>query len=334
MKRTAVIFTLIFGISIFLTTVSPISASAADKTIELSLYWPLGKAMQWKGYTKFMDAVEKRTNGRVKFKRFCCGTMGGDLEAVEQLRAGALDIFAGGVGIWSRYHAPINMIVLPHLFRDYGHVWKFVESPYWNELVGGLEKYNIKPITNYNAGNRDVFNSKRPINTADDIKGLKLKVPRIKSWITLWNTMGAVATPMKVTEQYMALKTGVIDGAEMSMMNTKNNKMYEAAKYYTVLQICWIGPLMGMNLDRWNSLPKDLQDIIVEEAQNGAKWTFDEGEKLNQEALSWMEKNHGLIVNRNPDMASFKAKVDIAYKEYAKEPWFDGKLIEKIRAIK
>ena len=89
MKTKITILALIVGISFLFSNISTTPAMAADETIELSLYWPLGKAMQWQGYTKFMDAMEKRTNGRVKFKRFCCGTMGGDLEAVEQLRAGA-----------------------------------------------------------------------------------------------------------------------------------------------------------------------------------------------------------------------------------------------------
>ena len=87
-----------------------------------------------------------------------------------------------------------------------------------------------------------------------------MKVPRIPSFITLWKTLGAIPHVMKVTEQYMAMQTGVVDGAEMSMINAKNNKMYEVTKYYTVLQVNWLGPLMTMNLDRWNSTCLSLRD--------------------------------------------------------------------------
>ncbi|UCG64745.1 MAG: TRAP transporter substrate-binding protein [Deltaproteobacteria bacterium] len=334
-KGKLLVLTLVVGISFILIGASLSVAAAAGKPIELSLYWALGnKTLQYKGMTKFMDAAEKRTNGRVKFKRFCCGTMGADLESLEQMRIGALDIRTAGLGVYAPYHAPINMTALPYVFKDYDHLWKFVESPLWYELVKGLEKSNMKPITNFNAGFRDVFNSKRPVHRVEDLKGLKLKVPRIPSFITLWKTLGAIPHVMKVTEQYMAMKTGVVDGAEMSMINAKNNKMYEVTKYYTVLQICWLGPLMTMNLDRWNGLPGDIQKIITEEAKKGAKWTFVEGERQNREALRWMEKEKGLIVDWNPDTASFQAKVEEAYKVYAKEKWFDSEMIRKIRAIK
>lgn len=324
-----VVFFMVMGLSM----ATP--AKAADKPIELVLYWMLSKdTLQYKGLTMFMDGVEKRTNGKIKFKRFCCKTLGADLESIEAMRMGSIDLRCMGVGIYARYHRPIDTIVLPFLLRDYDHAYKFVASPLWYEITKGLEKSNIKPITNFNAGFRDVSNNRKPINTVEDLKGLKIRVPKISSWVTTWKAFGASPVAMKYPEIYMGLKTGVIDAQENGPNNTKEAKLYEVQKYFSYIKYAWLGPLLSMNLDKWNSLSKEHQDIITEEAKKGAKWTFDMGKKMNDDALKWMEKEKGLQVNWNPDTPSFRKAAEKAYTEFRKESWYDQSLVDKIRALK
>ena len=324
-----VVFFMVMGLSM----ATP--AKAADKPIELVLYWMLSKdTLQYKGLTMFMDGVEKRTNGKIKFKRFCCKTLGADLESIEAMRMGSIDLRCMGVGIYARYHRPIDTIVLPFLLRDYDHAYKFVASPLWYEITKGLEKSNIKPITNFNAGFRDISNNRKPINTVEDLKGLKIRVPKISSWVTTWKAFGASPVAMKYPEIYMGLKTGVIDAQENGPNNTKEAKLYEVQKYFSYIKYAWLGPLLSMNLDKWNSLSKEHQDIITEEAKKGAKWTFDMGKKMNDDALKWMEKEKGLQVNWNPDTPSFRKAAEKAYTEFRKESWYDQSLVDKIRALK
>jgi len=311
------------------------SAQAADKPITLTLYWMQGKdTLQFKGLKKMMDGIEQRTNGGIKFKVFCCGSMGADLESIEAMRMGSIDMRCAGIGIWARYHRPIDQIVLPFLFDSYDHAYKFVSSPLFYEITDGLEKSNIKPITNFNAGFRDIANTKRPVNTVEDVKGLKIRVPKISSWVTTWKAYGASPVAMKFPEVYMALKTGVIDAQENGPNNTKDMKFYEVHKYFSYIKYAWLGPLLSMNLDRWKSLSKEYQDIIIEEAQKGAKWTFDMGKQMNDDALKSMEKEKGLIVNWTPDRESFRKASEKAYEEFQKQDWYDQALIDKIRAMK
>ena len=329
-------FVSILMISCFLIGLSlTSSAKAADKPIQLIFYWMMGKdTLQFKGLDKFMQGVEQRTNGKVKFKVFCCGSMGADLESIEAMRMGSIDLRCAGVGIWARYHRPIDMIVLPFLLRDYDHAYKFVASPYWYEITKGLEKSNIKPITNFNAGFRDISNNKRPVNTVENVKGLKIRTPKISSWVTTWKAFGASPVAMPMPELYMALKTGVVDAQENGPNNSKDQKYYEVQKYFSYIKYAWLGPLMGMNLEKWNGLPEDIQKIIMEEAKKGAKWTFEEGKKANDDALKWMEKEKGLNVNWNPDIDSFRKATEKAYEKFKKEAWYDQALVDKIRALK
>lgn len=321
-----VVFFMVIGFSM----TSP--AKAAD--IDLTLYWMLAKeTLQYKGLTLFMDGVEKRTNGEIKFKRFCCKTLGADLESIEAMRMGSIDLRCMGVGIYARYHRPIDMIVLPFMLRDYDHAYKFVTSPLWYEITKGLEKSNIKPITNFNAGFRDITNNRKPIKTVEDVKGLKIRVPKISSWVTTWKAFGASPVAMAYPEVYMALKTGVIDAQENGPNNTKEAKLYEVQKYFSYIKYAWLGPLLSMNLDKWNSLSKEHQDIIMEEAKKGAKWTFEQGKKMNDDALKYMESK-GMNVIWNPDTPSFRKAADKAFEEFKKESWYDQAMVDKIRALK
>ncbi len=211
-----------------------VAVSAADKPIELKLYWPMGKkALQWSTLVMFMDSVEKASDGRVKFKRYCCKAMGSAEDSTEAVRGGSLDITVVGIGTFGKYEPAINHVVLPYLFDDYDHVYRFVSSPLWFELTKGLEKHGLKPITNVNAGFRDLLTTKKPVKTVADLKGVKVKVAPIKPFLTVWEKLGAVVTPMKTTEQYMAMKTGVIQGVEMPPTNMVASKLCEVGKYYS-----------------------------------------------------------------------------------------------------
>ncbi|MBW1700147.1 MAG: TRAP transporter substrate-binding protein [Deltaproteobacteria bacterium] len=336
MKKRRIYWVSIVIVTVLLASFSVAPAEQAkDKPIELIFYWMLGKeTLQYKGFQIMMKGIEERTKGRVKFKFFCCGSMGSDLESMEAMRMGSIDMRCMGVGTYARYHRPIDMIVMPFVFRDYDHVYKFVTSPLWYEITRGLEKSNIKPITNFNAGFRDIANNKRPVNSVSDVAGFKIRVPMISSWVTTWKAFGASPVAMKYTELYMALKTGVIDAQENGPNNFKDAKLYEVQKYFSYIKYAWLGPLLSMNMDKWNSLPKDIQQIIMEEAQKGAKWTFEMGEKMNDDALRWMEKEKGLIVNWNPDRESFRKASEKAYEGFRKKSWYDQAIIDQIRAIK
>ncbi len=334
MKYKHCILAILVISALILPNLSAVAAYAADDTVKLKLYWPLGKkSLQWRTLTKFMDGVEQTSKGRVKFKRFCCGSLGGDMEGIEQVRNGSIDMAAVGVGVYGAFHAPINMIVLPYVFKDYAHVYRFVSSPQWYELTKGLEKNGIRPIININAGFRDLVTTKKPVRTVADLKGLKIKVGRVKPWVTLWSTYGAVPAPLEVTEHYMAMKTGVVDGIEMPPNNVYVSKVCEVSKYYSDIKVAWIGPMVSMNLKRWNSLPKDLQGIIMAEAKKASKWGFEEGEKQNNDALKIMKKKFGLVEVENVDLEDFKKEAAKAYEVYKKESWYNQSVVDMMRSM-
>ena len=91
------------------------------------------------------------SDGRVKFNRFCCKTMGSPPGSIESVRGGSLDLTTVGVGAFGKLEPSVYNLMLPYLFKDHNHVYRVVSSDLWMELTKGLEKFNLKPITNFNA---------------------------------------------------------------------------------------------------------------------------------------------------------------------------------------
>ena len=303
------------------------------KPLVLSNYWFLDRnALQYaEGLKWFIKVVEERTNGEIKFKDFCCGELGGDLETVEQMREGSIDFRTCGLMLYGRYVKEIDNIGLPFLFRDYAHVWKFVSSDLFFDIVAPVRTMGMEPIACFNAGFRDVQSVNKRLVTVEDAKRYKLVIPPIKAWTKVWEYFGAHPVVMPPAEFYMAMMTKMVDGSAEAATNSSSYKINETCKYYINLQWSWMGPMMMMNKKRYDSLSPEFQKIIKEEAMKAAKRTFDKGEAKNMEAVKWLESKGVEIVQ--PDRESWIKKANEAYKSFEGQDWFRPDIIEKIRAI-
>ncbi len=326
----------IIGLIFCLTLITTQSRNvfAANDPIELKLYFPLGKkSLQWKTLTKFMDGVEKTSQGRVQFKRFCCKSIGSGLDAIESVKGGALDITAVGVGMFTKYSPRIDMIMLPYLFRDYDHIYKFVKSPLWKDLTKDLNQHGFKALSNLNAGFRDLLTTSKPVSKVADLQRMKVKIGQNSVFIAVWKNFGALAVPMKSNLQYTAMKNGLIEGVELPPTNMLATKLSELGKYYSPVRVAWLGPLLVMNLKRWNRLPEDIQNIIQKEVQKASRYSFEEGARRNLADLETMKNKHG-IEEVEIDLNDFKRQAEKLYEVFRKEEWYDEAFVRKIRDIK
>ncbi len=328
MKR--ILCATILGLIAVMLLVSTASA------VTLTNYWFLNReSLQYKyGIGPFMKAVTERTNGEIKFKDFCCGELGDDVATLEQTRKGSIDVRTCGLLLYGRYEEKIDNIGLPFLFRDYEHVRKFISSPLFYKVTESLTKVGLQPITCFNAGFRDMQSVKKRVDKPENIKGLKIVSAPIKVWTDFWSTAGAHPQTLPPAEFYMAMKTNVVDCAIEAGTNCQSYKMNETIKYYNKLQWAWMGPLMVMNKKRWDSLSEKHQKIIREEAIRAAMRTFDEGERINDEAIKWLEKK-GVTVTWKPDRKAWEPLVKATYSKMKEGVgWYDQKIIDAIRAIK
>src|SRR5574341_2356765 len=113
-----------------------------------------------------------------------------------------------GNPFFTSFAAELNVLDLPYLFRDYEHAYKVLDGPLGRDLQAVVEKHNLKGIGFLEIGFRNLTNGKRPVKTAADVKGLKLRVVPNPAHVLAWKLLGAIPTPMPFPEVYLALKTG------------------------------------------------------------------------------------------------------------------------------
>ena len=309
-----------------------LSASlACAQTITLKAYVPTNPtAVPTKALTLFADNVNKAAGGRLKVQVFHSGQLGNDREAIESARMGTIDIMFAGTGGYSNFYSKAKIFDLPFLFNSAKEANEVVNGPVGEELFSGLKAFNLVYLATGDNGMRHISTSNKPINTVDDVKGLKVRVPEIDTYVALWKSWGAIVTPMPITELYMALKTGVVDAQDNAPYHTVASKVYEVQKNYSMINYMWMGLTMVANDKAWAKIPDDLKKVIKDEAKKMAAWSFDEIERDNVTALATMKAN-GTVINYTPDRASFMKNIDAFYAKYEGQPWYDKALVQKLR---
>ncbi|MGR5142037.1 TRAP transporter substrate-binding protein [Photobacterium sp. DNB23_23_1] len=306
-----------------------VSAFAKD-TISLKAYVPTNPtAVPTKALEYFAENVEKATNGEVNIKVFHSGQLGNDREGIESTRIGLIDIMFAGTGGYSTFYDKSKVLDLPFLFDDAKQAYEKVNGPVGEALFADMNKYGLHYLSTGDNGMRHISTSGREINSIDDVKGLKIRVPGITTYVDLWTNWGAVVTPTPVTELYMALKTGIVEAQDNAPYHSVASKVYEVQDHYSMINYMWMGLTMTMNENKWKKMPEDVQTIIKGEAVKAAEWSFAQIEKDNVDALELM-KDRGITVNYNPDRDSFKANIQDFYSQYEGEDWYDAEIIEAL----
>lgn len=218
------------------------------------------------------EAVKKRTNGKHSIKVFTGTQLGGEKDTIEQTKIGALDL----VRINS---APMNNIVpetlvpsLPFIFRDVTHMRKVLDGPIGDEILKALEPHGYVGMAFYDAGARSFYNTKKPIRTPADMKGMKIRVQQSDLFVGMLQALGANATPMPYGEVYTALKTGLVDGAENNWPSYDTARHFEVAKYYTVNEHSMVPEILMFSKKIFDTLPADEQKIFKQSAKESVPY--------------------------------------------------------------
>lgn len=183
---------------------------------------------------KFMgQQLEKSTGGRIKIQVFHSAQLGQEKDTIEQTRFGVIDMNRINMAPFNNLIPATNVPSLPFIFRSVDHMRKVMDGPIGDALLKEFEKHDLVGLAFYDSGSRSFYNSKRPINTPADMKGLKIRVQQSDMFVSLVSALGANATPMNFGEVYSGLQTGVIDGAENNWPSYESTKHFEVSKFYS-----------------------------------------------------------------------------------------------------
>ncbi|QDL36933.1 TRAP transporter substrate-binding protein [Rhodoferax sediminis] len=266
------------------------------------------------------DAIKKETNGRVDIQVFPNNQLGGDTDMLSQVRSGAIDIFPLS-GLILQTLVPVAGINgLAFAFKDYPTVWAAMDGDLGTYIRGAIDKVNLHTFDKcLDNGYRNITTSTKPINTAADLKGFKIRVPVSPLWTSMFKAFGAAPTGINFSEVYSALQTKVVEGQENPLAIIEIAKLYEVQKYCSMTRHMWDGQWILANGKRWNSLPRDIQAVINKNVALAVEKQRDDIRRLDNSVEAQL-KAKGMIFN-DPDPKSFRETLSKAgfYQDWRKK---------------
>ncbi|GAB2888544.1 TRAP transporter substrate-binding protein [Uliginosibacterium flavum] len=262
---------------------------------------------------QFATNVDKRTGGQVRIKIYPNNQLGNPPEVLEQAILGAIDMSLSGQDQIAKYVPKFDAVSTPFAFKDYAMADKVIDGDFKKWVAKDLEAKGLVYLSAWEWGFREVSNSKRPILTPADMKGLKIRTPPAFAYQAFVEACGGMAQTIGFSELVMAMKTGVVDGQENPIAVIYNLKLYESQKYISMLNYTYSSMTHVVSKKVWNKLTPDQQKIIQEESDSASKLM--RHLVRDQEATQIAEmKKLGIRID-TPDLAPFKAAMPPAYEK-------------------
>jgi tripartite ATP-independent transporter DctP family solute receptor len=289
--------------------------------------YPTVEAVKWMG-----EELEQQTDGRLSIEIYPSMQLGGEKEMIEQAQVGALAMARISVGPMGPLVPELNVFNLPYLFRDAAHMEKVIDGPIGDELLQKLTDHPTAGLVGLcwmNAGTRNVYNSQRPIRSAEDLKGLKIRMMGNPIFVDTMNAMGGNGISMGFDQLINGLQTGVVDGAENNYPTYSSGQHYRYAKYYSRTEHLMIPEILVFSKRVWEELSEEDRDLIMglaKEAQQRQRelWYAEE-----DKALADMQAN-GVEVVDVADKEVLRESVKPVWDKYGGQL---GDLVERIEAV-
>ena len=272
------------------------------------------------------DNIRESSGGRFELQIFGNNQLGGDTQMLSQVRANAIQFFEGGGIILSILVPEASLSGMGFAFSDYDKVWAALDGDVGAYIRGGFEKLELHPFEKmWDNGFRQISTSTGPINSPDDLQGLKLRVPPGQLYTSLFQSLGAAPTSINLAETYSALQTKIVSGQENPLVVFNTAKYFEVQKFLSLTSHVWDGVWLFANGKAWGALPQDLQKIVADGLNEAG---VEQRAKIaaTNKSLETDLVAKGITFNK-PDPAPFRDKLRAAdfYKEwstrYTPEGW-------------
>lgn len=289
---------------------------------------------EYKSAEFFANKVKERTKGKVEIALYPNGQLGDDRSMLEQIISGDLDFTFTEIGRFSIFYPEAEVYVLPYMIKDFSHIQRAVfQTELGKNLVEKIQnELGIIILSQAYNGTRQTTSSK-PINSIDDMKGLKIRVPNALSNLNFVKYSGAIPVPMSFSEVYVALRDGYVNGQENPLSAVRAQKFYEVQPYLALTNHILNDQLYVVRSEVIKNLPREFQEAIKESAEEAAvyhtKLFTDEEESLKE-----FFKENGMKITE-PDLNGFEKAMEPIYEEFINKTGEIGKkAVEEIKESK
>jgi len=271
------------------------------------------------GWVKFKELVEERTKGEIFIDIYPNQQLGGDRELVEATQLGNIAGTAPSTSPVAAFNANFFIFDVPFMFADRESVYKVLDGEPGKAVLKTCEKYNMKGLGYFENGFRNLTNSKRPVHKPADLQGLKLRTMENPLHLAAWNALGANPTPMAFGELFTALQQKTVDGQENPMELIFNNKFFEVQPYLTKSQHIYTPYVVLFNLELWNDLSAEQQDIIQKSMDEAIAYQRQVALDADKKAEAGIRNGGTEVSPLTPEnLALFQDKVKVVLPEVKK----------------
>ena len=317
-----------------ITLAAALSAACAAQaqTTTLKIGYATSKESHYGvGSTAFCDEIEKNTQGRYKCQQFPSSALGGEREQIEAVQLGTQDLTNTSTGPVGNFVPEVKIVDIPFLFRDYDHARKVMDGPIGQDILAKFPSKGIIALGWTENGFRHMTNSKRDIVKPTDAAGLKMRTMENQVHMTGYRTFGILPTPMAFPELFGALQQGTVDGQENPIPVILASKFSQVQKHLSLTGHVYSPALLLLSPRVWNRLSDADKKVFTDAAKVAA---VAQRKKVNDDeanGIAQLEKD-GMKVTRQVDGAAFRAALQPAYAQYAKE--FGADNIKKIQDVR
>ena len=279
---------------------------------------------------EFAKRANAKLGGKAKVVVYGSSQLGGDKELLQKLKLGTVEIALPST-VMSSEADLFGVFEMPYLVKDRKHMQRIEKEVFWKTLAPAAEAKGLKVIAVWENGYRHITNSKRPINTPADLQGIKLRVPEGKWRVKMFQAYGANPSPMKFSEVFTALQTGVMDGQENPFTQIYSAKFQEVQKFLSLTGHVYTPAYATVGAKKWASLPADVRNTLEAVAKDTQAFVYEKAAKDDEELLAKL-KSGGMQVN-TPNKDAFIAASKPVYEEFSKEVKGAKEVIDRAIAL-
>jgi TRAP-type transport system periplasmic protein len=297
------------------------AASAQEYEMKIGVSTPEGYSYNV-ALASFKEQVEAGSDGAIKVTVFPSSQMGDEAEMGRSVQLGTLEGTVISTSNISPFHTPLQVLSVPYLLKSIECAMTVTSSEVGQEMIDAMrEKADIRILGYYTYGYRQLFNTKRPINSVADVAGLKIRIPPDQYMEKTWQAMDASPIPLPFSELFPALQQGVVDGDANPISSIQQFKWYEVVDHVAYTNVAVGMAVFAVNGNFMDSLPEEYQQLVREAAQESVSVNIEADAKSTEAAVEFLE-GEGVQFTR-PDLDEFREAtqpvLDAAAEEFGQE---------------
>jgi len=275
--------------------------------------------------------VSEISEGKMEIKIYPGGQLGPERTCVELLQIGSLDMTKVSTAVMEGFVPTYRVLGLPYMFRDKEHAYKVLDGEIGKDLLLEGTDYWLRGLCFYDAGSRSFYTKEQPVNSPDDLKGLKIRVMKSNTAVQMVRALGGSPTPISWGELYTALQGGVVDGAENNPPSFYLSHHYEVCKYYSLNEHTTVPDILLISTHTWNKLTSKEKEWIDQAVKESVVLQRELWEESEKEALKAVSEAGVKIIY--PDKKLFAEKVEKLTDNYKSNKKLYS-YIQRIRSVK